>query len=87
MTRLQQGVMLGMVLAPGLISPAAAHASRHKPHRSLIVAYDAKDKRYYSVAWAKAHGMHDKGGDALSLRPLAGLPKDAKMSRAMAGKL
>lgn len=78
--------MIAAGLALGLLSPASARASHHGPRRSRIVAYDAKDERYYSVAWAKAHGMHDRGGDPLSLRPLTSLPKDAKMSRAMRGK-
>ena len=50
-----------------------------------MVANDAKDKRYCSVAWAKAHGMHDKGGDPLSVVPMFSLPKEAKESRAMHG--
>jgi hypothetical protein len=49
------------------------------------VAYDAKDRRYYSVAWAKAHGMKDRGGDHLVIVPRASLPKDARLSRAMKG--
>ena len=56
-------------------------------HQGMMVAYDAKDKRYYSVAWAKAHGMHDRGGDPLTIVPMASLPKEAKMSRAMHGKM
>lgn len=50
-----------------------------------MVATDAKDKHYDSVAWAKAHGMHDKGGDPLSVVPMFSLPKEAKESRAMHG--
>jgi len=50
-----------------------------------MVAYDAKDKRYYSRAWAKAHGMHDSGGDPLTVVPMSSLPKEAKESRAMRG--
>ena len=58
------------------------------PHKTVkMVAYDAKDKKYYSVAWAKAHKMHDRGGDKLILIPLSKLPKGAKRSRAMNGKL
>ena len=49
------------------------------------VAYDSKDKRYYSVAYAKAHGMHDKGGDPLFVVAMSILPKDAKESKAMHG--
>ena len=52
-----------------------------------MVAYDAKDKRYYSVEYAKAHQMHDKGGDLLIVIPSAQLPKEAKLSRAMHGKI
>jgi len=50
-----------------------------------MVAYDAKDRRYYSVAWAKAHGMHDRGGDPLTIVPRSRLPRDARESRAMHG--
>lgn len=50
-----------------------------------MVAYDAKDKRYYSVTWAKSHGMHDKGGDLLTIVAMSSLPKDAKESKAMHG--
>jgi hypothetical protein len=60
------------------------HGSR-KPIKT--VAYDAKDKRYYSVKYAKAHHMRDKGGDKLILIPMSKLPKDAKLSRAMKGHL
>ncbi len=66
----------------------AAHAAHKSPgHKAgfKMVAYDAKDKRYYSVAYAKAHGMHDKGGDLLTFVPLSSLPKDAKESKAMHG--
>ncbi len=80
----------------GSLLPASAHgAERHalgmKPahdgQRPLakMVAYDAKDKRYYSVAYAKAHGMHDKGGDPLTIVPMSSLPKEAKESKAMHG--
>ncbi len=83
-----------LIFVPTLLS--AAHAAP-KPHMSpgktvssdtqnvKMVAYDAKDKRYYSVAWAKAHGMHDKGGDPLTIVPFSSLPKDAKESKAMLG--
>lgn len=69
-----------------LAAGPAAQAARHH-HRGRMVAYDAKDKRFYSVAYAKAHGMHDKGGDPLTVVPLASLPKGVKMSRAMHGHL
>lgn len=62
--------------------PAADAAHRH---HGKMVANDAKDKRYYSVAWAKAHGMHDKGGGPFSVVPMFSLPKEAKESRAMHG--
>ncbi|GEM_PF-1172648 len=79
-----------------LLSLSAAHAAP-KPHpapgktvsrdtkNAKLVAYDAKDRRYYSVAWAKANGMHDKGGDPLTIVPFSSLPKDAKESKAMLG--
>ena len=69
-----------------LLSLSSAHATpaTHPAPRKLV-AYDAKDKRYYSVAWAKAHGMHDKGGDPLTIVPFSSLPKDAKESKAMLG--
>ncbi len=60
----------------------AAHAAHHH-HGRKMVAYDAKDKRYYSVAYAKAHGMHDKGGDPLTIVPMSSLPREARESRAM----
>ncbi len=67
----------------------ASWAKPHKPHRAVLghkmVGYDAKDKRYYSVAWAKAHGMHDKGGDPLTIVPYTSLPKEARESKAMKG--
>lgn len=37
------------------------------------------------MASAKSHGMHDTGGDPLTIVPLSRLPKDAKESRAMHG--
>ena len=67
-----------------LLVPPAAQAA-HRPHGRKMVAYDAKDKRYYSVAYARAHGMHDKGGDPLTIVPLSRLPPEAKESRAMHG--
>ena len=73
---------LALVLA---LAPWASAAAHHG--KKLMVAYDAKDKRFYSVAYAKAHGMHDRGGDPLTIVPMSGLPKEAKMSRAMHGKM
>jgi len=78
------------LLAACLLSMGAAAAAKtSKPHAvrhgQKMVGYDAKDKRYYSVAWAKAHGMHDKGGDPLTIVPFASLPKEARESRAMKG--
>ena len=66
------------------VVPAAQAAHRHR-HDHKMVAYDAKYKRYYSQAWAKAHGMHDSGGDPLTVVPMSSLPKEAKESRAMRG--
>ena len=68
------------------VSPAA-QAAPHSHHsgRGKMVAYDAKDKRYYSVAWAKAHGMRDNGGDPLTIVRLSNLPRAAKESKAMRG--
>ena len=66
-----------------LALPPAADAA-HRYHGKMV-ATDAKDKHYDSVAWAKAHGMHDKGGDPLSVIPMFSLPKEAKESRAMHG--
>lgn len=69
--------------ALGLLACAAmAHA---RPHAKMV-AYDAKDRRFYSVAWARAHGMHDKGGDPLLVVRKSSLPPDAKESRAMRGR-
>lgn len=78
------------LLAACLLSIApASQAKTAKPnpakHGRKMVAYDAKDKRFYSVAWARAHGMHDKGGDPLTIVPFASLPKEAKESKAMKG--
>ena len=71
-----------------LLAAASAAFARPHPHRhGMVVAYDAKDKRFYSVAYAKAHGMHDRGGDPLTIVPMSSLPKEAKMSRAMHGKM
>ncbi len=76
-----------LLAAPALLAAVpTAQAARHH-HRGRMVAYDAKDKRFYSVAWARAHGMRDKGGDSLTVVPRTGLPKDAKMSRTMHGHL
>lgn len=75
-----------------LLTASAAQAQSAKGHAAIkrgsgkaakMVAYDAKDQRYYSVAWAKAHGMHDRGGDPLTIVPLFSLPKAAKESKAM----
>lgn len=76
----------GVVLAAAalLAVPPAAQAS-HRHHSRKMVAYDAKDKRFYSVAYARAHGMHDRGGDLLTIVPMSSLPKAAKESRAMHG--
>lgn len=71
----------------GLPAHAAGRRHSHERHQPRIVAYDAKDKRFYSLAWARAHGMHDRGGDHLVLRPLSSLPHDARLSRAMRGHL
>ncbi len=65
---------------------ASAKHSNLRLKRAGYVAYDAKDKRWYSVAWAKQHGMKDRGGDPLTLIRKSKLPKDAKMSRAMLKK-
>ncbi len=67
-----------------LAVPPAAHAA-HRHHGRKMVAYDAKDKRYYSVAYARAHGMHDKGGDPLTIVRMSSLPRAARESRAMRG--
>ena len=79
---LQKNALLAVLAA--LVIVPAAHAAP-KSHGGKMVAYDAKDKRYYSVAYAKAHGMHDKGGDPLTLVPMSSLPKEAKESKAMHG--
>jgi hypothetical protein len=52
-----------------------------------MVAYDAKDRRYYSVAYAQAHNMRDAGGDLLVVVPITVLSGEARLSRAMNGKL
>ena len=64
---------------------SAMHHSMKMTQGAKMVAYDAKDKRYYSVAYAKSHGMHDKGGDPLSIVSMSSLPKEAKESKAMHG--
>jgi len=71
--------------ALGLLALLPAAQAAHQHHGRKMVAYDAKDKRYYSVAWAKAHGMHDKGGDPLTIVPRSRLPRDARESWAMHG--
>jgi hypothetical protein len=65
-----------------LVTTASAQKSHHLPHIKLV-GHDAEDTWYYSIAWAKAHGMHDKGGDPLTIVPLSSLPGEAKMSKAM----
>ena len=40
-----------------------------------LVAYDAHDRRYYSLQWAKKNGMRDPSGDPLVILPLEKLPK------------
>ena len=91
------GILLVVSSIASLLTVAAAQAQsamhpgmKHgqmmgSGHTSKMVAYDAKDKRYYSVAYAKAHGMHDKGGDPLTIVPMSSLPKAAKESKAMHG--
>ena len=71
--------------APASWAKPAAPRPVASGHGRKMVGYDAKDKRYYSVAWAKAHGMHDKGGDPLTIVPFASLPKEARESKAMKG--
>jgi len=68
-----------------LTAPLVAHAAHRLHQGRKMVAYDAKDRRYYSVAWAKAHGMHDRGGDPLTIVPRSRLPRDARESWAMHG--
>ncbi len=82
-------VALMLLLTLGTPSAFAQKKPAAKPHTEAVkmVAYDAKDKKYYSVAWAKAHGMKDKGGDTLIVIPMSKLPKDAKMSKQMHGKM
>lgn len=58
-------------------------SARHKGDKR--VAYDAKDKKYYSVAYARAHHMRDRGGDKLVVVWKSSLPHNAKLSRAMKG--
>ena len=76
-------MILAAATALLLVPPAAQAAHRH--HGRKMVAYDAKDKRFYSVAYARAHGMHDKGGDPLTIVPMSSLPHEAKESKAMHG--
>ena len=77
-----------VIVSTLMLSLAPLASVKAMPHKkSMRVAYDGKDKRYYSVAYAKAHGMHDRGGDPLTIVPLSSLPKAAKMSRAMHGKM
>ncbi len=85
--KLLMGAFTGAVLltAPGVQAQVAMHHSMKMTQGAKMVAYDAKDKRYYSVAYAKSHGMHDKGGDPLSIVSMSSLPKEAKESKAMHG--
>ncbi len=90
---MQTKTLLAALAVFAAVTPSGVLAQGAKPHGAMMkhgagskmVAYDAKDKRYYSVAWAKAHGMHDKGGDPLTIVSMASLPKDAKESKAMHG--
>lgn len=80
------GILAASAAMPGAAS--AQSAMRHSMKMTLgtkMVAYDAKDKRYYSVAYAKSHGMHDKGGGPLTIVAMSSLPKEAKESKAMHG--
>lgn len=78
-------VLASLLLVSGASAQGMRHHGMKMRHGKKMVGYDAKDKRYYSVAWAKAHGMHDKGGDPLTIVPLSSLPKTAKESKAMHG--
>ena len=78
-------LMIALALAPLCLLPAAQARHLRRSHRAKRVAYDAKDRRYYSVAWAKAHGMRDRGGDPLTIVRRSSLPRDARESRAMRG--
>jgi hypothetical protein len=90
---------LVIVASIGMISLSATFAAPAKMHKTstqtmmhnypkgMMVGYDAKDKKYYSVAYAKSHGMHDRGGDPLTIVLMSSLPKTAKMSHAMHGKM
>ena len=84
MRRRLNTLLIGASLTLCLVPMASAHKMHH---HGMMVAYDAKDKRFYSVAYAKAHGMHDRGGDPLTIVAMSSLPKEAKMSRAMHGKM
>ncbi len=80
------GLLLPVTLLCTSVLPGFGQNAPHKHHHHhavRMVAYDAKDKRWYSVAYAKAHHWHDRGGDKLTLIPFSHLPKGAKMSRAM----
>lgn len=72
-----------LLSAPGAQAQGTMHHGIKMTPGMKMVAYDAKDKRYYSVAYAKSHGMHDKGGDPLSIVAMSSLPKEAKESKAM----
>ena len=39
-----------------------------------LVAYDAHDRRYYDLTWARAHQMRDPAGDTLVAVPMNRLP-------------
>lgn len=78
-------LLAACLLSMAPVASAKTAKSHMARHRQKMVAYDAKDKRFYSIAWAKAHGMHDKGGDPLTIVPFASLPKEAKESKAMEG--
>lgn len=80
-------VMTASALVLALAPLASAYGMHHHRHHRMMVAYDPKDKRYYSVAYAKMHGMHDRGGDRLVIRSLSSLPPEARMSRAMHGRM
>lgn len=84
-TILAAAAVLAASAAPHVAAQGMMHHGKMMKHGGKMVAYDAKDKRYYSVAYAKAHGMHDKGGDPLSIVAMSTLPKEAKESKAMHG--
>ncbi len=79
------GIFAAGAAMSGVSAQGTMHHSMKMTHGAKMVAYDAKDKRYYSVAYAKSHGMHDKGGDPLTIVAMSSLPKEAKESKAMHG--